>query len=130
MFIHQVGVHVGVFRRAGHEHGHPVNPVFAVVSGAWYRSLFGVFIAIVVFQHAKVGKFVQQFVKRLVVRRVVFFGIPLVEQLIGSVFADFQASFGQHIQQQIQGGFAGYGIHLIFEDARQAPVFGSIAGHF
>ena len=35
----------------------------------------------------------------------------------------------EHVQKEIQGGLAGYGIHLVLEDAGKAPVFGGFGRH-
>ena len=36
----------------------------------------------------------------------------------------------QHVQEQVQRGFAGDGVHLVLEDAGQAPVLRCLRGHF
>ena len=130
MLVHQVGVHIGVFGAAGHEHRHPIDAVLAVVGGAGHRTVVSVFVAIVVLQHSKVGKFVKEFVKRLIIRSVVLLFVPFVEQLIGAVLTNFQSPLRQHIKEQVQRGLAGFRIHLIFKDAGQSPVFGGVSGHF
>ncbi len=129
MAVHQVGVHVRVFGGTRHEERNPVDTVFPVVRRTGNRAVLGVFVAVVVFDHAEIRQLVEQFIERCVIRRVMLFSIPLMEKRIRPVFADFQELFGQHVQQQVQSRFTGRGVHLILKDAGQAPVFRGVRGH-
>ena len=53
MLVHQFHVHIGVFGTSRHEHRHPVDAGLALKRGAGDRTLFGVFVTVVVFQHAE-----------------------------------------------------------------------------
>ena len=90
MPVHEVGVHVRIFRRARHEERHPILPVFAAVGRARHRAVGRVFVAVVVFQHAKKGELVQQRVKRFVRFRIVLLAVPFYEQRIGAVLTHAQ----------------------------------------
>ena len=64
MLVHELYVHVGIFRAAGNEHRHPVNAVLALKRGAGVRALaIGVMVSIVILQHAQIRQLVQQGVK-------------------------------------------------------------------
>ena len=129
MSVHQIRIHVGVFGGAGDEHRDPVDAVFALISRAGDGTVIRVFVAIVILEHAEIGKLVEQFVERGVVRGIVLLGVPLMEGLIRMVLTDLEEILRKHIQQEIQGSFAGHGVHLIFEDAGEAPVFRGVRVH-
>ena len=63
MLVHKGRVHVGVLGTARHKHRNPVNAVFPIVSGAGNGTLGGVFVAVIVLEHSKIGQFVEQVVK-------------------------------------------------------------------
>ena len=80
MLVHQFHVHIGIFRAAGHEHGHPVDAVFPLEGGARIRPLaIGVMVPVVIFQHAEVCQLVQQLVQALVIGGVMLLCIHLVQ---------------------------------------------------
>ena len=86
-------------------------------------------ITVIIFQHAEIRQLIEQLVERLVVRRVVLLGIHRVQLRVRVMLAYLKEITGQHIEQQIQRRFARYCIHLVFEDARQSPVFRGIGIH-
>ena len=57
------------------------------------------------------------------------FRIHLMKLRIGVVLADPEEVPRQHVQQEVQRGLPGHGIHLILEDAREAPVLGGVRVH-
>ena len=52
MFLHEIFVHVGIFARSRDEQRHPIASVFFVIGGAGDWSVFGVLVAIVIFDQA------------------------------------------------------------------------------
>ena len=86
-------------------------------------------VAVVVLQHAEISKLIQQFVEALVVGRVVFLGVQRMQLGVGVVLAHLEEIAGQQVEQQVQRRFARRGIHLVLEDAGQAPVFRCVGGH-
>ena len=95
MTVHEFGVHVRIFGAARHKHRHPVDAVLAVEGGAGVGSLpVGIVVAVVVFQHAEIGKAVQQFVEALVIGRIVFLSIPRMQLGVGVVLAHFEEIAG------------------------------------
>ena len=102
VFLHQLLVHVGVFGAAGHEHRHPIDTVLAVVGRAGHRTVFGVFVAVVIFEYAEPCHQVQQLVEGLVVRRIMLLRIHRVQLLVRVVLAYLEEIAGQHVQQQVE----------------------------
>ena len=129
MLVHELDVHVGVLGRSRDEHRHPVDAVLPVETGAGHGAFLRVLVAVVILQHAEVGELVQQFVEGLVVRGVMLLRIHLMQFRIGVVLAHAEEVPGQHVQQEIQRGLPGHGVHLVLEDAREAPVLGGVGVH-
>ena len=129
MAVHQGRVHVGVLRRARYKERNPVLAVLPVIARALDRAVLGVFVAVVVFQHAEIGELVEQFVEFFVSPGVVFFVVPLHKLAIWTVFAHRHRLFGHHVKQQVERSLPGLGVHLVLEDARQSPVLRVIGGH-
>ena len=48
---------------------------------------------------------------------------------IAVMLSHFEEVAGKHIQEQIQRGLAGSGIHLVLEDAGKAPILWGIGVH-
>ena len=117
MLVHQFNVHIGVFRAARNEHRHPIDAILALERGASHRTIFGVFVAVVVFQHAEVSQFVEQLVKGLVVLRVVFLSVPFHQFGVGMMLAHRESLVANDVKQQVERGLACLGIHLVFKDA-------------
>ena len=129
MLVHQLHVHVGIFGTAWHEHRHPVDAVFALKRSARHRAVLGVFIAVVVLQHTKIGQLVEQLVKGLVVVRVVFLSVPLHQFGVGMMLTHGESLVADDVKQQVERGFTSLRIHLVLEDTSQAPIFGGIGVH-
>ena len=131
MLVHELHVHVGVFCAAGHEHRYPVNAVLALKRGAGVRALaIGVMVSVIVLQHAKIRQFVQQGIEVCFRRGIMLLAVEFMELVPGPVLAHFERIAGKHVQEQVQRGFAGDGIHLVLEDTGQAPVLRCLRGHF
>ena len=130
MPVHQVGVHVGILGAAGHEHRHPVDAVFPVEGGAGIGALpVGVMVAVIVFEHAEVGQFVQQFIEAGIVRGEMLFSVQRVQLGVCPVLAHLEGAARQHGKKEVQRCFSGGGVHFVFEDAGEAPVLGSFGRH-
>ena len=86
-------------------------------------------VSVVVLQHAEESQLVQQVVKLLLGGGIVLLGVELVQLGACPVLAHLEGIAGKHIQEEVQGGFAGDGVHLILEDAGQAPVLRGFGGH-
>ena len=129
MLVHEFHVHVGIFGAARYKHRHPVDTGVALERCASHRTFLSVFVAIVILQHPEIGQLVQELVKRSIVRRVMLLGIPLVKLSVSMMFAHFEEVAGKHIEEQIQRGLAGHGVHLILEDASQSPILGGVSSH-
>ena len=129
VFVHQGYVHVGILSAAGDEHGHPIDAVLAFICCSRNGAFLGVLVSVVILQHAKDGQFVQKFVQTGIVRRVMLLGVHFMEQGIRMMLANLEEVAGKHVQEQVKGGFAGYGVHLVLKDAGKAPVFRSVGVH-
>ena len=129
MAVHQGRVHVGVLRRARYKERNPVLAVLPVIARALDRAVLGVFVAVVVFQHAEIGELVEQFVEFFVSPGVVFLAVPLHKLTVWTVLAHCHRLFGHHVKQQVERSLPGLGVHLVLEDARRSPVLRVIGGH-
>ena len=129
MPVHKLHVHIGIFGASGHEHRHPVLPVFTVVGSAGHGTVLGVFVAVIVFHHSEIAEFVQQGVEFGVGGGVMLLVVPFHKFGIFVVLAHLKEFFAEHIQQQVQGGFPCYRIHLVLENAGKTPIFGVVGGH-
>ena len=130
MFVHQLHIHVCVFRTTRNEHRHPVNTVLAFERSTRHGAFLSIFVTIVILQHAEISQLIKQFVKGLVIWSIMLFGVPLVKLSITMMLSHFEKVAGKHVQEQIQRSLAGHSIHFIFENACKTPVLGSIGGHF
>ena len=55
--------------------------------------------------------------------------VHFVKLVTGPVFAHLERTAGKHVKEKVQGGFPCDCIHLVFKDARKAPVFGGFGSH-
>ena len=58
-----------------------------------------------------------------------FFSVPLVEFRVCVMLSYFEEVAWEHVQEQIQRGFAGYGVHFILKDAGEAPILRGVGRH-
>ena len=117
MAIHKSLVHVGVLCRAGHEQRNPVLAVFLVVGRTGDRAVFGIFVAVVVFQHTKFAQFLQKLVK--LCASLVAVNVAHFQHFgIGIVFAHL------HLQHKVKCRLGLLMRKFVLEYARKAPVLG------
>ena len=70
VLVHELCVHVRVFRRAGHKERNPIMAILLVVGCTGDRSVFCVFVAVVIFDHAEKGELIHYFVRSFFVHSV------------------------------------------------------------
>ena len=114
--VHKRGVHVRVFGRARHEQRHPIPAVGASKTRSLNRTVFGVLVAVVVFQHAQNRQLVDNLVK---------LGIRFRSNR-RALFHFFQRVFlpQLHLEKKVERDVAFLLCQLVLEYARKAPILG------
>ena len=129
MLVHELDVHVRVFGRSGNEHRHPVDAVLPFIGRPGNGAVLGVLVPIIVLQHAEVGQLVQQGVEPLLGRGIVVQPVQFMKPVPGPVLSHLERTAWQHVQQEVQGGLPGDGVHLVLENTGQPPVFRGFGRH-